>query len=166
MTVQQPLTLFDFGQSDDLSDWYILDDTVMGGRSAGQMGITAVGHAVFEGTVSLENNGGFSSVRYRPEAISVMGYSQCVFRIKGDGKRYQFRIKAEPNQDYSYISYFETSGDWEIISMPIHDMYPQWRGRKLNLPNYSGELLSEISFLVGNKKAETFRLELDWMRME
>lgn len=37
----------------------------MGGKSSGDFYINESGNGVFEGFVSLANNGGFSSVRYR-----------------------------------------------------------------------------------------------------
>ena len=98
----------------------------------------------------------------------VLGYTPSTGEgvIKGkDGKRYQFRVKRSVNDRYSYISYFETTGEWEEISIPLADMYPSFRGRKLDMANYSGDELSEISFLVSNKKAESFCLLTDWMKM-
>jgi hypothetical protein len=32
---------------------------------------------------------------------------------------------------------------------------------RLNMPNYPGEVLSEYSFLISNKKNERFTLEID-----
>jgi hypothetical protein len=47
----------------------------------------------FEGSISLENNGGFSSVRYRFQKIQVKEYTSIVIKLQGDGKD-QFRIKS------------------------------------------------------------------------
>ena len=57
-------TIFDFSKESDLRNWRIVDDVVMGGKSDGNFYINKDGHATFSGTVSLENNGGFSSVRH------------------------------------------------------------------------------------------------------
>lgn len=40
-------------------------------------------------------------------------------------------------------------------------MYPTFRGRKLDSPNYSADGIEEIAFLIGNKRAESFKLEID-----
>ncbi len=56
--------IFDFNKSSDLSGWMIVDDVVMGGRSSGVFRLDKEGHGVFEGEVSIDNNRGFSSVRY------------------------------------------------------------------------------------------------------
>jgi NADH dehydrogenase [ubiquinone] 1 alpha subcomplex assembly factor 1 len=40
-------------------------------------------------------------------------------------------------------------------------MYPSFRGRKLNLPDFSHSQIEEITFLIANSKPEKFRLQLD-----
>ncbi|WP_367390636.1 CIA30 family protein [Lewinella sp. LCG006] len=158
--------LFDFTIDTDLAAWRVVDDVVMGGRSDGHFKINEAGNGLFYGEVSLENNGGFSSVRHRFSAIPVGDYSHCVIRLKGDGRRYQLRFKSSLNDAHSYIYYFTTSGEWEEITVPLAEMYPTFRGRKLRMPNYPGEQLAEVAFLIGNKEAQTFRLELDYLRLE
>jgi len=160
------LRLFEFNKDADLSDWYVMDDVVMGGRSDGNLKINEEGHGIFFGDVSLENNGGFSSIQYKFDTKLVYRYKICKIRLKGDGKSYQFRMKSNDFDRHSYISHFETSGEWETIEIPMADMYPSFRGRKLDLPNYSGKKLSQISFLISNKKAEAFELELDWIELQ
>ena len=160
------MVLFDFSSGSTLSNWYVMDDVVMGGRSQGQFDTTNEGFAQFYGNVSLENNGGFSSVRLQPGKQEIKGYTQCRIRLKGDGKRYQFRVKRGLDDRHSYIKYFETTGDWQTIIIPLEECYPTFRGRRLDMDNYNVDHLSEISFLVGNKKAESFCLILDWMWIE
>lgn len=156
-----PMTLFDFTSTSDLSNWYVVDDGVMGGRSKGHMQVNPAGHAVFYGAVSLENNGGFSSIRYRFREKNVQPFSKVVLRVKGDGKAFQFRIKTKKSDRYSYIKTFDTTGAWETIEIPFSAMYPGFRGRKLAMPNYPGASMAEIAFLIGNKKAQNFQLEID-----
>jgi NADH dehydrogenase [ubiquinone] 1 alpha subcomplex assembly factor 1 len=158
--------IFDFSTDTDPAAWRVVDDVVMGGRSDGHFSINEAGNGVFAGKVSLENNGGFSSVRHRFEAKPVDEYTHCVIRLKGDGRRYQLRFKSSLNDAHSYIYYITTSGEWEEITVPLAEMYPTFRGRKLRMPNYPGEQLAEIAFLIGNKEAEPFRLELDYLRLE
>ncbi len=157
--------IYDFNKESDLSSWMVVDDVVMGGRSDGNLVIDSDGNGVFKGDVSLENNGGFSSIRCRFGQTDVSKYSKMVIRLKGDGKQYQVRVKTNSEDYYSYISFMSTSGDWEIIEIPLDDMYPSFRGRKLNEPNFSGERMEEIGFLIGNKRAESFRLMFDWIEL-
>lgn len=150
-------TIFDKENTNE-NNWFILDDVVMGGRSQGQMKINDEGICEFYGLVSTANNGGFSSVRYRLESTSTSPSSVVKIKLKGDGKRYQFRVKSNSNDYYSYITYFKTSGKWEEIEIPMNEMYPSFRGRKLDFPNFDKDQIQELSFLIANKKNEEFKL--------
>ncbi len=158
--------LFDFSPSADPSSWRIVDDGVMGGRSQGQLELSDAGHGVFSGQISLENNGGFSSLRYQPQAIVLRDEKELVLRIKGDGKRYQCRIKSQPSDAHSYAQYFETSGEWQTVRLPLMDFYPTYRGRTLDRPNYPAERLAEFGLLIGNEKEESFELLIDWVGLD
>lgn len=158
--------IFDFNKNSDLQNWLIVDDVVMGGRSSGSFTLNDDGHGVFQGKVSLENNGGFSSIRYQCPTTQIKDYTRIVLRLKGDGKDYQFRVKANSSDYYSYISSFSTTGKWENIEILLEDMYPSFRGRSLELPNFSSNTIEEIRFLIGNKKQENFKLLIDKIALQ
>ena len=164
--VMTEMIIYDFQAGDRLDSWWVVDDGVMGGRSQGGLEINAAGHAVFSGYVSLENNGGFSSVRYRGASFDPAGAESVVIRLKGDGKRYQFRVKSNVYDRHSYIGYFQTTGEWQEVVLPLSELYPTFRGRRLRMPNYPQQRLEEVAFLIANKKAETFRLEIDYIRLK
>lgn len=159
-------TLFDFNDNVAIDNWSVVNDGVMGGLSQGEFSINPEGHGFFRGKVSLENNGGFSSVRYRFQTLDTSTFSKIIIRLKGDGNSYQFRTKADVSQRFSYIVAIGTTGDWETLTIPFSDMYPAFRGRLLELPNYSGAAMTEIAFLIGNKKEETFALEIDYIELQ
>lgn len=165
-TIPETITIFNFKQNSNLTNWRIVDDVVMGGKSEGNFQINKEGYGMFWGNVSLENNGGFSSVRYVFSKTNVEDYSRIVMRIKGDGKNYQFRIKGNSKDYYSYIMPFSTSGDWETIEIPLDDMYPSFRGRKLNMSNFSGNSIEELALLIANYKAEDFVLLIDKIELQ
>ncbi len=162
----QNMTIFNFTSDSDISNWKILDDVVMGGRSDGDFKINAEGHGEFSGKVSLENNGGFSSLRYYFESLNTENYSKFVIKLKGDGKSYQFRVKDKRNNRHSYIYKFDTTEDWQKIEIPFSEMYASFRGYKLDIPNFNGDQMEEIAFLIGNKKAESFQLLIDTISLE
>lgn len=158
--------LFDFSSDSNIDNWRIIDDVVMGGRSSGSFELTKDGYGKFHGKVSLENNGGFSSLRYYFNGKEVTQYSKVVLRIKGDGSKYQFRIKRSSRDYVSYIYEFETTEEWMTVEIPFEDMYPGFRGRKLRQSNYSGDYMQEIGFLIGNKKAQSFQLLIDKIELK
>jgi len=161
LTTMQTATIFHFNKKADISNWSVVDDVVMGGKSSGNFNLNKECHGLFEGRVSLENNGGFSSVRYSFDEISTKSYSKIAIKVKGDGKKYQFRVKSKSADYYSYVTYFNSSKDWETIELSLSDMYPTFRGRDLDMPNYDKGSIEEVAFLIGNKKAETFKLEIE-----
>jgi len=158
--------VFDFNKSSDITSWNVVVDGVMGGRSTGEFYVGPDGHGIFEGTVSLENNGGFSSIRYGMQKLEVKEFTKFVIRLKGDGKKYQFRVRDSYNNYYSYITLISTTDAWQNIEIPFSIMYPHYRGRDLNLANFNGDSIVEIGFLIGNKKNERFKLEIDNIILE
>lgn len=160
MTVQSGV-IFDFNKNSNTTNWTIVNDAVMGGKSEGNFNLNEDGNGVFSGNVSLENNGGFSMLRYRFNKINTAAFSKIVLRVKGDTKAYQFRVKTKVLDNHSYINTFNTTDDWQTIEIPLYKMYPAFRGKKLDIPNYANDGIEEIAFLIGNKKAEGFVLIID-----
>ncbi|PQJ82475.1 CIA30 family protein [Polaribacter glomeratus] len=158
--------IFDFNKKSNLQNWVIVDDVVMGGESSGSFKLNEDGFGVFQGRISLDNNGGFSSLRYRFQKIAIDDNTQIVIKLKGDGKNYQFRIKSNSGDYYSYILPFSTSGEWQEIKIPLKEMYPSFRGRRLDQPNFSDDAIEEVTFLIGNKKNENFKLLLDTIELK
>ena len=153
--------IFDFTKNSSTSNWIVVDGVVMGGRSNGNFQLNKEGKGVFFGKVSLDNNGGFSSVRYGFNKLNVERFKSIVLKIKGDGKNYQFRIKHKSSDYASYITSFSSFGEWQEIEIPLNSMYPSFRGRKLDEPNFFHESIEEVTFLIANKKNEDFMLLID-----
>ena len=155
------LEIFHFHPQSDISNWVLINDVVMGGESKSTFNIDVDGNGVFKGNVSLENNGGFSLLRYSFNKIDILNFKQIKLRLKGDGKRYQFRVKPNKNNKHSYITFFQTTKNWQTITIKLADLIPQYRGRRLSSPNFLYNELEEIGFLIGNKKDENFKLLID-----
>ena len=160
------IVLFDFNVKSNIDNWRVVDDSVMGGYSSSKFFVDASGDGVFKGTISLENNGGFCSVQHYPKPVSLKEKKIFSIRLKGDGKKYQFRVKSKRSNYYSYIYVFQTTTDWQTIEIPITELYASFRGRTIDIPNYDGSNLEEIAFLVGNKKNENFQLLIDKIEVE
>ena len=160
------VVIFDFVSNSNISSWQVINDGVMGGKSKSQFNCNDEGQGVFEGKISLENNGGFCSVRYTCNPVSLTKNKFFIIRLKGDNKQYQFRVKSDKNNSHSYIFPFQTSGEWQTITIPIQEMYPAFRGQKLAIPNYDGANLEEIAFLIGNKETESFKLLINSIKVQ
>lgn len=163
--MQDHKNLFDFSEEYASKGWFIINDGVMGGLSKGSFSIDDQS-AVFRGNVSTENNGGFTMVANRFDAKSVDQFNKFRLKLKGDGKNYQFRVKSDSGQQYSYVAEFSTNGEWQEILIPFNSMEPRFRGRLLDRPNFEGIRLQEVAFLIGNKKMESFELIISKISIE
>jgi monofunctional biosynthetic peptidoglycan transglycosylase len=164
---QEGKLLFDFQGQDGAARWVRVNDGVMGGLSQSQMKFTTEGTALFEGTLSLENNGGFASVRTIPDDFALGGYTGLVVRVKGDGRRYMLRLRTDRYWDGpAYEAGFDTVAEtWVTVRLPFRDFVPTFRGRRLrNMPALDGTDVRQIGFMLADKKAGPFQLEIDWIR--
>lgn len=158
------LMLFDFENKTDSNRWIAVNDGVMGGISKGDKLIADDGCLVFSGSLSLENNGGFSSIRTLPADFELDGYSGIRIRVKGDGRTYQFRIRTSEAYDgVAFKSEFQTSEDeWLEIDLPFDRFLPTFRGRILeNIPPLDPAAVRQIGFLIADKTAGPFELQVD-----
>lgn len=145
--------------------WKIVDDRVMGGISRSEIKHDDAGYGVFQGQVSLANNGGFSSAQFNTGPLDVRRFSRIKLRLKGDGKQFQFRLKSDLKHDYAFVNFFKTTGDWQELEMPLSAFEPRFRGRPLNLPNFNKSKLEQVAFLIANKSEETFQLTIDYIAL-
>ncbi|HWS60375.1 MAG TPA: CIA30 family protein [Flavobacterium sp.] len=159
--VMNPIVLVDFNKNSIIKDWSIVNDVVMGGKSNSNFKIDSEGNGSFTGTVSLDNNGGFCSVQHYLQPKILKNKKFFSIRLKGDGKKYQFRVKSNRNDYYSYIYSFQTGNLWEVIEIPMAEMYASFRGNKLDIPNYDGVKMEQMAFLIANNKEESFELLID-----
>lgn len=166
LTMATPtISIFNFSTESEIDKWQIVNDGVMGGVSNSSLELTEKGHGEFTGHVSLENNGGFASVRLPCDVKTRNNNQEIVLKVKGDGKTYQCRLKGDRNQSESYVHEFTTTGEWQTIKLKLKDFYPQYRGRKLNGSNFNFENIKLLGFLISNKKEEDFELLIDLIEL-
>ena len=161
------MILFDFQKQSDLQDWRVVNDGVMGGLSRGEIIMTDSGTAVFQGILSLENNGGFSSTRTLPRPLNLDGYDGITLRVRGDGNTYQLRLRLDDRFDgVAYRYRFQTKADqWMTVEIPFSEFVPVFRGRELNdVGPVEPARIQQIGFLVSDKQAGPFKLEVDWIK--
>jgi monofunctional biosynthetic peptidoglycan transglycosylase len=157
-------TIFDF--RDGGQAWPSIDDVVMGGVSSSEMAMLD-GAAVFRGTVSLENNGGFASLRSQPAHHDLSGFDGVTLRVRGDGKRYGFRLRTTAAFDgVSYeVRFTAPDGEWVELQLRFVDFEPVFRGRRVpgHPPLDPSEIMS-FGLIISDKQAGPFMLEIEWIQ--
>lgn len=129
-------SVFDFGESNEaLTAWGTLDDVVMGGVSQSGLSLDAQGRAIFAGDVSVENSGGFASVRTKnfEPPFNFSGWEGLRLRLKGDGQRYKFILRNSDGWDSpAYVYGFDTERDvWLSIDIPFAEMVSTFRAKSI-----------------------------------
>lgn len=163
-------TLFEFQNKKETNVWRIVNDGVMGGLSESQTSWDKKnGTMIFSGNVSLENYGGFASVRTEPINFKKGTFKKILLRVKGDGKTYKFRMRNSSRFDgIAYSLDFKTKKDeWIEIELATDDFQPTFRGR---IYSRYGKIdtndLQQVGFLIAGKQEGKFQLEVDWIRIE
>ncbi len=159
-------TVFDFSRATSASAWEIVNDGVLGGVSTSSISLTN-GMAVFGGEVSLENNGGFASVRSAPVRQNLAGFDAFILRTQGDGKRYKFTVRTEIgfNAPLYQCAFTTKRGEWEEHRLPFKDFVPTFRGSVLtNMPPLDPARIVSVGLLISEKQEGPFKLELAWIK--
>lgn len=147
--------------------WRAVNDGVMGGLSQSRLQGTDEGTAVFAGVVSLENNGGFASVRTSLGDVDLSAYDGLIVRVLGDGKRYRLRLRTDDRFDgIAYQATFDTAGeDWQVVQLPFDSFLPTYRGRVLpDAPPLDTAKIRQVAFMIADKQEGPFRLEIAWVK--
>ena len=162
------LVLFDFSKPNAAQAWQPVNDGVMGGVSDGHYKITDQGTMEFLGTLSLENNGGFASVRSRRSNLGLKPDDILLIRLRGDGREYLLNLYVPSLQiAYSYRAAIPTkAGEWIEVRIPINDCYATSFGQKLsNACPVDASKVNAIGFMLSDKKAGPFKLEIAWVKV-
>jgi hypothetical protein len=161
--------LFRFDSATSVAGWSAIDDSVMGGVSASRLRHDPAGHAVFEGTVSLERNGGFASVRSRPQDLGSPGATACLLEARGDGKRYKLNLRTDDAFDgVNYQAAFEApEGTWTLVRLPLSGFHPTFRGRRVpGAPPLDPARVRQAGLMIADAQAGSFALALRSIKVE
>lgn len=159
--------LFDFDKPDAVKVWRPVNDGVMGGRSSGRVTVNQYKNLEFSGNLSLENNGGFASVRARDNGLAMQTGDIVVLRVRGDGRTYNFNVYTQRNMGgYSYRQSFATSrGEWIDVELPVDKFVATWRGRNFRDQAFKPSDVAGLGILLGDKKPGSFKLEIESIRL-
>jgi len=160
-------TLFDFQAATNSPAWEVVNDDVMGGVSTSRFQVLTNGCAVFSGTVRLENNGGFASVRSAPLRENLTDLTAFVLRVRGDGRSYKFSVRTGAGFDTPLyqLAFTTKRGEWEEHRLPFKDFVPTFRGRILtDVPPLNPAKVTSVGFLISDKQEGPFKLEVAWIK--
>lgn len=155
-----PLTMRELGAADA---WTPVNDSVMGGLSQSRLLLEEDGVARFEGRVSLENKGGFASVRHRLRQTPPSNSRQLRLQVLGDGHVYKLALRVDEAFDgISYqADFLPASHQWMDLDLSIDQFIPAFRGRQVDAPALNSfAQVHQIGLMIANKQAGAFCLKL------
>ena len=148
-----------------LDNWNIVNDDVMGGISTSYLSVSDEKNLIFNGNLSLENNGGFASSRLGLKKNILKGVKSFTIRINGDGNSYKLRL-SQDNRRASYSANFESVNNrWVEINIPIEDFIATWRGYTYtDYPSIQTDRIIFLGLQISDKQEGRFKLEIDYIK--
>ena len=143
--------------------WRIVNDGVMGGLSRSRI-VFDGSVATFEGEVSLENRGGFASVRTSLGRTDLSDWNGIALRVEGGGATFQLRLRTDDEWDgVAYRARFEAPvGDVQTVRVPFSAFEPAWRGRVVaDAAPLDPSRIEQIGFLIADGHEGPFRLRVE-----
>lgn len=158
--------LFDFAD-DTTPVWSSVNDDVMGGISRGTMRRSGRGTALYMGALSLDNNGGFSTVRSRASELGLDGWDGIVLRVRGDGRTYNVSAMTNDSRRNVHIwqaSFSSVEDEWMEVTVPFNELAHRVMGWTLQDGPVDPSTLRSLAFGISDKDTRPFALEVDWIR--
>lgn len=160
--------LFQFASTEAAAEWQAVNDGVMGGVSTGKFQVTKQKTLEFSGSLSLENNGGFASVRTKATKLSLEQGDVLVAKIRGDGREYSLNLYLnKPLVAFSYRAAVTTKKDeWIEVRIPLDKFEATSFGRVVaNAGAVKPAEINALGFMLSDKKAGPFKLEVESIRV-
>ena len=168
MADDKPQVLFEFTGADAAKEWQTVNDGVMGGVSEGKFKITDKKTLEFFGTLSLENNGGFASVRTKAKKLGLQKGDVLVVKVRGDGREYSMNLHVpRPLVAFSYRATVQTKKDvWIEVKLPLDKFVATSFGRPVrDAGAVDPKEVNGLGFLLGDKQAGPFEMEVESIKV-
>jgi hypothetical protein len=156
----------EFGNSTNrTSNWAILSDNVMGGVSEGQIeyGSNSV---TLKGNVSLENRGGFVSIKSKFGNLDLSAFKMVKIRFRSSLQKYAFTLENsrrwyEPAYKHDFNA--KEINKWETITLNLDDFAEEVIGRPTGNKTDKSilENILRIGISTNEKREGPFQLEIE-----
>lgn len=156
----------DFGIGKSGSDWAVVNDVVMGGRSDSGALLTA-GTIVFKGVLSLDNNGGFASLRSPLGLYDLSNFSTVEIRYRSSQRKFEMTLSDSRRfyrTNYKY-PFADSGGEWQVAVFNLDDFEAYVMGRPKG-EKITRDVLKDvvrIGFILSDKMEGAFELEIDYL---
>ncbi len=158
--------LTDFETPEENSDWVVVNDNVMGGRSLGGSEFDS-SVMTFSGYINT-NGGGFSSVRKAIAPDALEPYNKIVLRLKPDGRAYRIIMEDNLETRTSQMVHrkdieFGPTGEWQTVSIGFDQLQPTVFGDPVEATPFQKDMASRLGLMLNDVDDGPFTLEVDWI---
>lgn len=163
-----PVSNLDYNFNKNQTDWFVVVDGVMGGLSTGKL-VVEDGYIHFYGKVSLENNGGFASIRNPYNSFDLRGFKKVKIRYISQGNAMAFTLN--PNKVF-YMPYYKITlpktSEWKEVTIALKKFEAHRLGESLDytLTAEDAKQIVRFGFITDEKEATSFDFKLDYIRFE
>lgn len=155
--------LFSFDRPDE-PEWSVVNDGVMGGRSAGFVEVKD-GSLRFTGTL-VTQGGGFTLVRAQRE-VNLTGSTALELRVRGNGRRFEVELddgSRAYGRNVSRRAGFATSAEWTVVRVPFGALRSTIFGQLVDAPPIDLARIQSVGIYMADGKDGEFWLEVDYIR--
>jgi NADH dehydrogenase [ubiquinone] 1 alpha subcomplex assembly factor 1 len=160
---EMPITLFTFDTPNEPT-WSIVNDGVMGGRSAGFVSVEG-GTLRFTGTL-VTQGGGFTLTR-AARRVDLTGHVGVELRVRGSGRQFQVELDdgtRRYGRNVSRRAPFATSAEWTVVRVPFSALKSTIFGQAVNAPPFDPSRVQSVGLYMADGQDGAFRLEVDYVR--
>ncbi len=157
---------YDFGRGKDGEDWWVINDGVMGGLSRGKAQMKE-NSLYFSGTISLENNGGFTSFRAPYERMDLSPYTRMEVRYRSTGRTCAISLDQStrfwlPNHKLK----LPLSEEWNVVQISLDELNEYRMGRRTGrqMTREKASKVIRIGIITDSKDAGEFTFEIDYIK--
>lgn len=159
------LTRFD----GDTTKWAVVDDGVMGGRSAGVVDFVD-STMRFTGNV-VTAGGGFTSVRRMLDGDELVGTERIVLRVRADDRTYGLTLEDASRSGRRPVAHgadlvIEPATDadgWNTVELAYERLEPTVFGQPIDADAFDPDTASEIGIIIADGQDGGFELTVDWI---
>lgn len=161
-------SIIDFGNSAEKNqEWVLLSDNIMGGLTKSKIEYTN-NSVLLSGNISLDNYGGFSSIKTKYESVDLSEYNGIKIKFKSTNQKFAFTL--EDNQNWTQPNFkreFSPKKDdtWEELIIYFKDF------QEIKIGELTGNMMKSKSLknivrmgiMTYEKKEGPFSLEVDYI---
>ena len=161
-------SIIDFGNSAEKNqEWVLLSDNIMGGVTKSKIEYTN-NSVLLSGNISLDNYGGFSSIKTKYKSVDLSDYNGIKIKFKSTNQKFAFTL--EDNQNWTKPNFkreFSPKKDdtWEELIIYFKDFQEVIIGEPTGNKMKSESLknIVRMGIMTYEKKEGPFSLEVDYI---